>query len=71
MKVEDKRIEGIFSAIPVESLEPGTVFFSINRYLILSDDIDIAIDLETGEVVEPPREVFHNQILNHTKLVVE
>lgn len=71
MKVEDKRIEGIFLAIPVESLEPGTVFFFINRYLILSNDIDIAIDLETGEVVEPPREIFPNQILNHTKLVVE
>ena len=71
MKVEDKRIEGIFSATPVESLEPGTVFFFINRYLILSDDINIAIDLETGGIVNPPREVFHNQILNHTKLVVE
>ena len=42
-----------------------------NYKIILSDDIDIAIDLETGEVVEPPREVFPNQILNHTKLVVE
>ena len=71
MKVEDKRTEGTSIAIPVQSLEPGTVFFSINRYLILSDDIDIAIDLETGEIVKPPREVFHNQILNHTKLVVE
>lgn len=71
MKVEDKRIEGIFIAIPVENLEPGTVFFFINRYLILSDDIDIAIDLETGEVVNPPSEVYPNQILNHTKLVVE
>ena len=71
MKVEDKRMEGIFLAIPVESLEPGTVFFFINRYLILSHDIDIAIDLETGEVVEPPREVFSIQILNHAKLVVE
>ena len=70
MEVEDKRTEGT-STIPVQSLEPGTVLYLINRYLILSDDIDIAIDLETGEIVKPPREVFHNQILNHTKLVVE
>lgn len=71
MKVEDKRTEGIPITIPVERLEPGTIFSLTNRYLILSEDVDIAIDLETGEVVEPPSEVFPIQILNHTKLVIE
>ena len=71
MKVEDRRTEGTSIAIPVQSLEPGTVLYLINRYLILSEDIFVAVDLETGEVVEPPSEVFPIQILNHTKLVVE
>ena len=44
MKVEDKRTEGTSIAIPVQSLEPGTVLYLINRYLILSEDIFVAVD---------------------------
>ena len=71
MKVEDRRKEGIPLTIPLDSLEPGTIIFIKNRYLILAEDIDIAVDLETGEIVELPDEVFPNQILNNVKLVVE
>ena len=85
MKVEDRRKEGVPVTISLDNLEPGTIIFIKNRYLILagaslsstdrlfsnSEDIDIAVDLETGEVVEPPDEVFPIQILNNIKLVVE
>ena len=71
MKVEDRRKEGIPVTISLDSLEPGTIIFIKNRYLILAEDIDTAVDLETGEIVEPPDEVFPNQILSNIKLVVE
>ena len=71
MKVEDRRKEGIPVTISLDSLEPGTIIFIKNRYLILAEDINTAVDLETGEVVEPPDEVFPIQILNNIKLVVE
>ena len=72
MKVEDRRKEGTPVNISLGSLEPGTIIFIKNRYLILSEDIyDTAVDLETGEIVEPPDEVFPIQILNNIKLVVE
>ena len=71
MKVEDRRKEGIPVTISLDSLEPGTIIFIKNRYLILAEDIDTAVDLETGEIVEPPDEVFPIQILNNIKLVVE
>lgn len=71
MKVEDRRKEGISVAILLDSLEPGTIIFIENRYLILSKDMDINVDLETGEIVELPNEVFPIQILNNIKLVVE
>ena len=68
MKVEDRRKE---VTISLDNLEPGTIIFIKNRYLILSGDIETAVDLETGEIVEPPDEVFPIQILNNIKLVVE
>lgn len=71
MKVEDRRKEGIPVTISLDSLEPGTVIFIKDRYLILSEEIEIAVDLETGGIVEPPYEVFPIQILNNIKLVVE
>ena len=71
MKVEDRRKEGIPVTISLDSLEPGTIIFIKNRYLILSEETEIAVDLETGEIVELPDEVFPNQILNNVKLVVE
>ena len=71
MKVEDRRKEEIPVTISLVSLEPGTIIFIKNRYLILTEDIDAAVDLETGEFVEPPDEVFPSQILNNIKLVVE
>ena len=71
MKVENRRKEGIPVTISLDSLEPGTIIFIKNRYLILSEDVDIAVDLETGEIVQPPDEVFPIQILNNIKLVVE
>ena len=71
MKIENKRKEEIPVTISLDSLEPGTIIFIKNRYLLLSEDIDTAIDLETGTFVRPPDEVFPNQILNNSKLVVE
>ena len=71
MKVEDRRKEEIPVSISIDSLEPGTIFSIKNRYLILSEETEIAVDLETGEIVEPPDEVFPIQILNNIKLVVE
>ena len=71
MKVEDRRKEGIFVTISLDSLEPGTIIFIKNRYLILAEDAEIAVDLETGEIVELPDEIFPIQILNNIKLVVE
>ena len=49
----------------------GVSLSSTDRLFSNSEDIDIAVDLETGEVVEPPDEVFPIQILNNIKLVVE
>ena len=71
MKVEDRRKEGTPVTISLDSLEPGTIIFIKNRYLILSEETEIAVDLETGEIVEPPYEIFPIQILNNSKLVVE
>ena len=71
MKVEDRRKEGTPVTISLDSLEPGTIIFIKNRYLILSEETEIAVDLETGEIVEPPYEIFPIQILNNIKLVVE
>ena len=71
MKVEDRRKEGIPVTISLDSLEPGTIIFIENRYLILSEDRFVAVDLETGDIVEPPDEVFPIQILSNIKLVVE
>ena len=71
MKVEDRRKEGVPVTISLDSLEPGTIIFIKNRYLILSEETEIAVDLETGEIVEPPYEVFPIQTLNNIKLMVE
>ena len=71
MKVEDRRKEGIPVTISLDSLEPGTIIFIKNRYLILVEDIDMAVDLETGAFIRPPNKILPNQILNNIKLVVE
>ena len=71
MKIENKRKEEIPVTVSLDSLEPGTIIFVKNMYLLLSEDLDTAIDLETGTFVRPPDEVFPNQILNNSKLVVE
>ena len=50
---------------------PGTVIFYKNKYLLITDVEDLCVDLSTGDLLEPPTEVFDSQILNNVKLVVE
>ena len=50
---------------------PGTVISSKNKYLLITDDPDIYVDLSTGDLLESPIGVFDYQILNNVKLVVE
>ena len=68
MRIIDKRSEQPNSTTnPV----PGTVIFSKNKYLLITNDPDICVDLSTGDLLESPVEVFDSQILNNVKLVVE
>ena len=50
---------------------PGTVILSKNKYLLITDVEDLCVDLYTGNLLEPPTEVFDSQILNNVKLVIE
>ena len=68
MKISDNRI---FIPSDVKAPIPGTVIFSNNKYLLITNDPDICVDLSTGDLLLPPVEVFDSQILNNVKLVVE
>ena len=50
---------------------PGTVIFSKNKYLLITNDLDTCVDLSTGDLLGSPIEVFDYQILNNVKLVIE
>ena len=50
---------------------PGTVIFSKNKYLLITDDPDTCVNLSTGDLLGSPIEVFDSQILNNVKLVIE
>ena len=65
MKVEDRRL-----FLPVDPV-PGTVILSKNRYLLMTDDPDICVNLYTGYLLEPPEEIFNTQILYNAELVVK
>lgn len=68
MKIEDKRSNKSNSTTnPV----PGTVISSKNKYLLITDDPDIYVDLSTGDLIDSLIGVFDYQILNNVKLVVE
>ena len=68
MRIIDKRSEQPNSTTnPI----PGTVIFSKNKYLLITDDPDTCVNLSTGDLLEPPVEVFDSQILNNVKLVIE
>ena len=68
MKIVDKRSK---QSGGTTNLVPGTVIFYENKYLLITDDPDIYVDLSTGDLLESPIEVFDYQILNNVKLVVE
>ena len=68
MKILDNRI---FIPSDVKAPIPGTVIFSENKYLLITDVEDLCVDLSTGDLLEPPTEVFDSQILNNVKLVIE
>lgn len=68
MKISDNRI---FIPSDVKAPIPGTVIFSKNKYLLITNDPDICVDLSTGDLLRSPVEVFDSQILNNVKLVVE
>ena len=68
MKISDNRI---FIPSDVKAPIPGTVIFSENKYLLITDVEDLCVDLSTGDLLEPPAEVFDSQILNNVKLVIE
>ena len=66
MKIEDKRSNQSNSTTnPI----PGTVIFHKNKYLLITNDPDICVDLSTGDLLGSP--IFDSQILNNVKLVVE
>ena len=50
---------------------PGTVIFSKNKYLLITNDLNFCVDLSTGDLLESPTEVFNSQILDNVKLVIE
>ena len=50
---------------------PGTVISSKNKYLLITDDPDIYVDLSTGDLIDSFIGAFDCQILNNVKLVVE
>ena len=68
MEISDNRI---FIPSDVKAPIPGTVIFSKNKYLLITKDPDICVDLSTGDLLRSPVEVFDSQILNNVKLVVE
>ena len=68
MKISDNRV---FIPSDVKAPISGTVIFSKNKYLLITNDPDICVDLYTGDLLESPAEVFDSQILNNVKLVVE
>ena len=68
MKISDNRI---FIPSDVKAPMPGTVIFSKNKYLLITNDPSFCVDLSTGDLLESPAEVFNCQILNNVKLVVE
>ena len=68
MKISDNRI---FIPSDVKGPIPGTVILSNNKYLLITDVEDLCVDLSTGDLLEPPTEVFDSQILNNVKLVIE
>ena len=68
MKISDKRGKQCGEVVnPV----PGTVILSKNRYLLITDDPDICVNLYTGLLLEPPEEIFNTQILYNAELVVK
>ena len=50
---------------------PGTVISSKNKYLLITNDPDIYVDLSTGDLIDSFIGAFDCQILNNVKLVVE
>ena len=68
MKISDNRI---FIPSNAKAPIPGTVIFSKNKYLLITDDPDIYVDLSTGDLIDSLIGVFDYQILNNVKLVVE
>ena len=68
MKISDNRI---FIPSDIKAPIPGTVIFSKNKYLLITNDPDTCVDLSTGDLLESPIGVFDYQILNNVKLVVE
>ena len=68
MKIVDKR--GNWSN-STTNLVPGTVIFSKNKYLLITDVHHLCVNLSTGKLVDPPAQVFDSQILNNVKLVIE
>ena len=50
---------------------PGTVILSKNKYLLITKDPDIYVDLSTGDLIDSLIGAFDSQILNNVKLVVE
>ena len=68
MRILDKRGNQSNSTT---NLVPGVVIFHKKRYLLITDDPEIFVDLSTGELLESSTEVFDSQILNNVKLVVE
>ena len=68
MKIVDKRDDQSNSTTnPV----PGTVIFSKNKYLLITKDPDIYVDLSTGDLIDSFIGVFDCQILNNVELVVK
>ena len=68
MRIIDKRGDQSNSTTnPV----PGTVIFSKNKYLLITNDLNFCVDLSTGDLLESPTEVFNSQILANVKLVIE
>ena len=65
MRIIDKRDDQCNNTT---NLVPGTVIFSKNKYLLITDVHHICIDLSTGKLLDPPTN-YH--ILNSVKLVVK
>ena len=68
MKILDNRM---FLHNDLNNLAPGIVIFYKKRYLLITDDPEIFVDLSTGELLESSTEVFDYQILNNVKLIIE